>query len=408
MSTSYPLHKIRVALLENIHPEAARAFDDAGYSVETYPKALAGDELMKLAEEVHIIGIRSKTQLRRDFFEAAKRCWAVGCFCIGTNQVDLDSAAETGTVVFNAPFSNTRSVAEKTIAEIIGLARKAFDRNTQMHKGEWHKSAVGCHEVRGMTLGIVGYGRIGSQLSVLAEALGLRVVYFDIVDRLPMGNAKATRTLEELLETADVVSLHVPATPETKMMMGAEQMARMKKGAFLINNARGSVVDISALAAAIRSEHLGGAAIDVFPKEPQKNDDTFESELCGLPNVILSPHVGGSTVEAQYNIAVEVSGKLAKYMNNGSTTTAVNFPEVELPQLHDDHHRILHYHHNVPGVLSKLQALIASSGANVASQFLQSNPKYGYVISDVSKEHGEDLKRQLADVPETIRVRTLW
>jgi D-3-phosphoglycerate dehydrogenase len=408
MATSYPLHKIKVVLLESVHPRAVEALESQGYTVESHKAALSGRELIAAAGDASLLGIRSKTRLTPEFFEAAPRLWAVGCFCIGTNQVDLQAAAARGVTVFNAPFSNTRSVAEKTIAEIIALSRQLCDRSMQMHRGVWVKSAAGSHEIRGRTLGIVGYGRIGSQLSIMAEALGMRVVYFDIAERLPLGNAAAVRSLDALLEQSDVVTLHVPATESTRSMFGAAQFARMRKGAHFINNARGEVVDEGALAAALKSGHLGGAAVDVFGVEPESNDEPFTSPLIGLPNVILTPHIGGSTLEAQKNIADEVSSKLVKFMNNGSTATAVNFPEIDLPMLHAGHHRILHYHHNVPGVLSRLHAMIADLGVNIAAETLQSNPRYGYVILDVDPSRGEQLRDRLREIPETIRVRTLW
>lgn len=408
MATSYPLHKIKVVLLEGIHPRAVEALEAQGYTVELHKGALSGKQLIDVAGDASLLGIRSKTRLTPEFFDAATRLWAVGCFCIGTNQVDLDSAASKGIAVFNAPFSNTRSVAEKTIAEIISLSRRLCDRSMQMHRGVWDKSAAGSHEIRGRTLGIVGYGRIGSQLSVLAEALGMRVIYFDLADRLPLGNASPVRTLEALLQKSDVVTLHVPSTEATRGMFGAAQFAAMKKGAHFINNARGEVVDVDALAQAIKSGHLGGAAVDVFPVEPESNDEAFSTPLMGLSNVILTPHIGGSTLEAQSNIADEVSSKLVRFMNNGGTATAVNYPEIDLPVLHPGHHRILHYHHNVPGVLSKLHKMIADLGVNIVAETLQSNPRYGYVILDVDPNHGEQLKDRLREIPETIRVRALW
>ena len=408
METSYPLHKIKVVLLEGIHERAAMGLREAGYTVELLPHALTGDDLIEATHDAHLVGIRSKTQLGPAFFEAAKRLWAVGCFCIGTNQVDLDAASARGVAVFNAPFSNTRSVAEKTICEIIALHRRLFDRSAAMHRGEWMKSATGAHEIRGRTLGIVGYGRIGSQVSVLAEAMGMKVIYLDVVDCLPLGNATAVNSLDEILEQSDVVSLHVPATDDTSDLVGAAELKKMKPTSFLINNARGSVVDVDALAAAIRNGELAGAAVDVFPSEPKSNDETFTSPLAGVPNVLLSPHIGGSTEEAQVNIANEVSGKLVKLMNNGSTTGSVSLPQVELPMLHDAHHRVLHYHKNVPGVLSKLHQMLADLGVNVAAEYLHTDPHYGYVIIDIDGSNSEAVRAGLASIPETIRVRTLW
>lgn len=406
--TSYPLHKIKIVLLENIHPRAVECFQSEGYSVELHKGALSGRELIDAAGDAHLLGIRSKTTLTPEFFEKARRLWAVGCFCIGTNQVALDAAAERGVCVFNAPFSNTRSVAEMTIAEVIALHRGLVERSAQMHAGRWTKSADGFHEVRGRVLGLVGYGRIGSQVSVLAENLGLKVIYYDIADRLPLGNAQPVRSLGELLEKSDVVSLHVPETPATRNLIGAPELSRMKPGAALINNARGTVVDVDALAASIRSGHLSGAAVDVFPHEPESNSQPFDSPLRGLPGVILTPHIAGSTLEAQRNIAEEVSSKLVKYMNNGSTTGSVNFPEVDLPVLHAGHHRVLHLHRNVPGVLSRLHGLMADLGVNIAAETLQSNPRHGYVILDIDDRNSEAVREGLRGIPETVRVRTLW
>lgn len=408
MSTSYPLSKIKVVLLEGVHPRAAELFEAQGYTVECHAKALSGVDLERAAADASLLGIRSKTRLPADFFEKAPRLWAVGCFCIGTNQVDLAAAAERGVAVFNAPFSNTRSVAEITIAEVIALQRGLFPRSMRMHRGEWIKSAAGFHEVRGRTLGLVGYGRIGSQVSVLAESLGLRVIYFDTADRLPLGNAIAVKRLDDLLAQADIVSLHVPSTPQTKGMIGAREFGLMREGACFINNARGEVVDVAALAAALKSGRLSGAAVDVFPEEPEHNEQRFESPLLGLENVILTPHIAGSTEEAQRNIGEETAAKLIRYMNNGSTSTAVNVPEVELPMLHTGNHRILHYHQNVPGVLSKLHRLMADLGVNITAEYLQSNPKHSYVIMDIEPVEGDAVKEGLRKIPETIRVRTLW
>mgnify|MGYP006272364961 CR=1 FL=1 len=408
-ATSVPLEKIKVVLLEGVHPRAVEVFEKEGFTVETHKGALAGDDLLGAVKDASLIGIRSKTRLTREVFESARRLWAVGCFCIGTNQVDLEAAAERGVAVFNAPFSNTRSVAELVIAESIALHRKLFARSAAMHAGKWAKSASGSHEVRGRTMGIVGYGRIGSQVSVLAEAMGMRVVYHDITGTLPLGNAEPRDSLEAVLREADVVTLHVPATATTEGLIGAREIGLMKKGAFLINNARGSVVDLEALAAALDEGRLGGAAVDVFPEEPEAREAAFETPLAGLDNVILTPHVGGSTVEAQRNIAEEVGTKLVKLMNNGSTATSVNVPDAELPSLHEDHHRVLHFHRNVPGVLGKLNAVLAETGANVAAQYLQSDMHHSYVIIDVKSTGKSDTVREkLLEIPETIRVRLLW
>ncbi|MCA9542742.1 MAG: phosphoglycerate dehydrogenase [Myxococcales bacterium] len=409
VSTSYPLHKIKVVLLENIHPVAVANLEAAGFTVELHDRAYQGAELLAVAGDAHLIGIRSKTRLTEEFFQGATRLWGVGAFCIGTNQIDLQAAACHGVPVFNEAFSNTRSVAELVIAETVALHRSLCDRSAGMHLGQWRKTATGAHEIRGKTMGIVGYGRIGSQTSVLAEAMGMKVIYHDVVDVLPMGTATKADSLEALLAEADVVTLHVPATEQTKNMIRAEQLALMKRGAYLLNNARGDVVDVEALAAALKDGHLGGAAVDVFPREPGKNiSDEFDSPLRGLPNVILTPHIGGSTVEAQINIGQSVSARLAKLMNNGSTATAVNVPHVTLPKLEEDAHRVIHFHHNRPGVLGKINSLIAEMGANISSQYLRTDAKHGYLIIDISPEHGEALKDRLLAVPETIRVRTLW
>lgn len=398
----------RVVLLEGVHPAAAATLRGQGFEVHESRGALEGAALIDALRGAAILGIRSKTQLPGDVLEACPDLLAVGCFCIGTNQVDLAAAAQLGIAVFNSPFSNTRSVAELTIAEIIALHRRLFDKSVGMHHGRWDKSAAHAHEIRGRTLGIVGYGHIGSQLSVLAESMGMRVVYYDVAPRLPMGNAMPLGSLRELLETADVVSLHVPATPLTEGMIGEAELAAMRPGSFLINNARGSVVDLHALCAALRDGQVAGAAIDVFPDEPAANDATFSCELAGLPNVLLTPHIGGSTEEAQENIARDVSSKILRFMLNGSTTSSVNVPEVELPQLRSDQHRILHFHRNVPGVLSRMHSMLAARGVNINAEFLQSKGDLSYVILDVDPVEGEAVKDGMRQIPETIRVRTLW
>ncbi len=400
-----------MVLFENVHDRAAELLGARGYDVLRVSGSLTGDELAEAAADAHMVGIRSKTHLGAEFFDRARHLWAVGCFCIGTNQVDLEAAASRGVAVFNAPFSNTRSVAEKTLCEIIALSRRLFDRSRAMHEGRWLKSAAGAHEIRGRTLGIVGYGRIGSQLSVLAEAMGMRVLYHDVVDTLPLGNATAAASLEEVLERSDIVSLHVPATGATAGLIGAGEIARMKPGALFINNARGSVVDLDALAGALKGGHLGGAAIDVFPEEPAKNDDVFTTPLAGLENVILTPHIGGSTKEAQRNIAEEVGGKLVTLMDNGSTTTAVNLPEVQLPVLHEDHRRVLHIHENVPGVLMQVHAITSEMGINVAAEHMQSRGRLSYMIIDAAASADEAralCARLKADVPETVRARSIF
>ncbi len=427
MRTSYPKDKIRVLLLERIHPRAEELFAAEGFQVDRNSGALSGDALADAARDTHVLGLRSASDLRAPVLVQCPRLLTIGCFCIGTNQVDLRAANLAGVPVFNSPFSNTRSVAELTIAEIVALHRRLTDKTAQMHAGVWDKSAAGAHEVRGRTLGIVGYGRIGSQVSVLAESMGMRVIFHDTAAVLPLGNARPVRTLDELLAQADVVSLHVPATRATERLIGPRQLAAMRPGAFLINNARGGVVDVGALAAALRQGRLGGAALDVFPAEPARNGEAFECELRGLPNVILTPHVAGSTEEAQESIAVDVATKLIRFVNNGSTTGSVNCPQVDLPEqsgtgvppVSSEHeqdgraiphrrHRILHFHRNVPGVLSKMHAIIAEVGANIAAEYLQTNPEVGYVVLDVDPTNAAPIVDRLKAIPETIRVRLLW
>lgn len=405
--TSYPRDKINVALLEGVHALGVEALRERGYSVRALEDAPARNELAGILEHTHILGIRSRTRVTAEMLGRAPRLWAIGCFCIGTNQVDLAAAAARGVTVFNAPFANTRSVAEVTIAEVVALHRRLFDRSASLHAGRWVKSAAGAHEVRGRTLGIIGYGRIGSQVSVLGEAMGMRVVFYDVANVMPLGNAQRMESLRGALGCADVVTLHVPEAARTRGMIGAAELAEMKPGALLINNARGSVVDLDALAGAIGEGRLGGAAVDVFPEEPASKEAAFTCPLVGLDNVILTPHVGGSTVEAQRAIAEEVAGKLGRFMDNGSTQSAVNMPEVDLPVLHPELDRILHYHRNVPGVLGKINAAIAELGVNIAAEHLQSSATHSYVILDVDAGRDMEIRDRLAAIPETIRVRTI-
>jgi D-3-phosphoglycerate dehydrogenase / 2-oxoglutarate reductase len=409
--TSFAKNKMKIVLLEGIHSSAVEAFKADGYTdVEYFEKSMPEAQLIEAVRDAHLAGIRSATQLTAKVFAGANRLIAVGCFCIGTNQVDLDAAQEHGVAVFNAPFSNTRSVAELVLAEIILLMRGIPMRNAAAHRGQWLKTAAGSREARGKTLGIVGYGHIGTQVGVLAESLGMQVVFFDIEMKLAMGNARQMPTLESLLEISDVVTLHVPQTPQTAKMIDAAALARMKEGAGLVNAARGSVVEIDALVEALQSKHIGGAALDVFPKEPKGAHDEFVSPLRGMDNVILTPHVGGSTIEAQRDIGIEVSGKLLKYSNNGSTLGAVNFPEVSLPA-HPGQHRLLHIHRNQPGVLSKVNAIFSEQRINIAGQYLQTNSKIGYVVIDIETEEravSQKLKRQLDQVDGTIRTRVLY
>jgi len=400
--------KIRFLLLEGVHKNALDVLSNNGYTnIEYLRGALDEDALIEKIKDAHFVGIRSRTQLTEKVFAAASKLIAVGCFCIGTNQVDLKAAMKRGIPVFNAPFSNTRSVAELVLGELILLLRGIPEKNFLVHRGGWSKSAEGSYEARGKTLGIVGYGSIGSQLSVLAESLGMHVIYFDVVTKLPLGNARQVGSMDELLATSDVVTLHVPELPSTKDMMGATEFAKMKKGAIFINAARGTTVDIEALADAIKSKHLNGAAIDVFPKEPKANDEIFESALRGLDNVILTPHIGGSTLEAQANIGLEVAEKFARYSDSGATITAVNFPEVAVPQTAGKH-RLLHIHNNVPGVLSAINLVFAENGINISAQSLMTNDAIGYLVMDVDAEYSELALQKLQQVNGTIRTRVLF
>jgi D-3-phosphoglycerate dehydrogenase len=409
--TSLDKASISVLLLEGVHPSAAELFAADGYSqVVAHDKALPPERLAAALAGVHILGIRSRTQLTADVLAAADRLMVVGCFCIGTNQVDLATARRRGIPVFNAPFSNTRSVAELVLAEIVLLLRGIPHKNAAAHRGEWIKSAAGSHEARGKTLGIVGYGHIGTQVGLLAEAFGMQVLFFDVVTKLALGNAQPVRSLDELLARADVVTLHVPETPQTRWLVGPAQIARMKAGASLVNASRGTVVDIDALAAALRSGHLAGAAVDVFPVEPEANGEPFVSPLCAFDNVILTPHIGGSTAEAQQNIGAEVAEKLLRYSNNGSTLTAVDFPEVSLPA-HQGKHRLLHIHRNQPGMLSQVNDVFSRHRVNVAAQHLQTDAEIGYVVIDVDPGARDDtrgLLAELAGIAGTIRTRVLY
>ncbi len=409
--TSLDKNKIKILLLEGIHPSAVEAFRADGYTeIDYHPKSMPEEQLVEAIGDAYFVGIRSATEMTARVFAGAPKLTGVGCFCIGTNQVDLDAARDRGIPVFNAPFSNTRSVAELVLAETILLLRGIPARNASTHRGGWIKTAAGSHEVRGKVLGIVGYGHIGTQVGLLAEALGMHVIYYDVDAKLALGNARPVATLETLLAMSDVVTLHVPETPQTFQMIGAPQLAAMKPGAKLINAARGTIVDIDALAAALIANHLSGAAIDVFPVEPKTAKDEFLSPLRGLDNVLLTPHVGGSTEEAQQNIGLEVAGKLIKYSNNGSTLSAVNFPEVSLPE-HPGKQRLLHIHRNQPGVLSRINAVFSEREINIAGEYLQTNAKIGYVVIDIeSAEETEpmQLKRMLDEVPGTIRTRILY
>lgn len=405
--TSFPKSEIKILLLENVHRSADELFGAEGFQIERASGALREDELVERVRDVHVLGIRSKTRITPRVLDAGRRLLAVGAFCIGTNQIDLAHANARGVPVFNAPFSNTRSVAEMVLAETIILSRQLFDRSREVHDGTWRKLATNCHEIRGKTLGIVGYGHIGRQVGVLAEMVGMHVVFFDIAARLPMGNNRAVPGLAELLASSDFVTLHVPETPQTRLMIGATELAQMKPGSFLLNASRGTVVDLDALADAVRRGHLAGAAVDVYPEEPETNSDGFASVLRGLPNVVLTPHIGGSTEEAQEAIGREVSGALTKFINNGATTGAVNFPQLEMPQARDTH-RILNIHRNVPGVVRDITAIISERGANIHAQMLATDPVIGYLIMDLDQAVSHEVKKAVAALDTSLRTRILY
>ncbi|ADN74899.1 D-3-phosphoglycerate dehydrogenase [Ferrimonas balearica DSM 9799] len=404
---SFDKNKLKVLLLEGVHPQAEKVFAEAGYTqVESLKGSLSEAELIEKIRDVHFVGIRSRTQLSETVLNAAEKLVAIGCFCIGTNQVSLSTAELAGIPVFNAPFSNTRSVAELVLGEILLLLRGIPEKNALAHRGTWLKSASNSYEARGKVLGIIGYGHIGTQLGVLAEGLGMRVKFYDIENKLPLGNAYQVGSLTALLNEADVVSLHVPETVATKNLMSERELAAMKPGSILINASRGTVVEIDALCHSLRSGHLAGAAIDVFPVEPKSNDDPFVSPLTEFDNVILTPHVGGSTQEAQANIGLEVASKLVKYSDNGSTLSAVNFPEVSLPG-HSGTSRLLHVHRNQPGILIQINQAFAEKGINISAQYLQTTPEIGYVVMDVDTNQADQALEQMKNIPGTIRARLL-
>ncbi|MCX2739675.1 phosphoglycerate dehydrogenase [Pontibacter anaerobius] len=407
MAISYPKNRISVLLLENVHPQAVELFRQEGYQVETVSGALSEDELCEKIKNVSILGIRSKTHVTRRVLEHANRLMCVGAFCIGTNQIDLDACLEAGITVFNAPYSNTRSVVELAIGEIIMLSRNVTDKSNKMHQGKWDKSAKGSFEVRDKKLGIVGYGNIGAQLSVLAEAMGMEVYYYDVVEKLQLGNARKVSFLPELLEKADIVTLHVDGRPENKNMFGAEEFAAMKEGAIFLNLSRGHVVDITALVQSINSGKISGAGVDVFPEEPATNSEPFESELRGLPNVILTPHIGGSTSEAQENIANFVPNRIMDYINSGNTYGSVNFPNLQLPELKNAH-RLIHIHANVPGVLANINQVLAKNQVNILGQYLKTNERVGYVITDIDKAYDKQVVSDMRQVAHTIKFRILY
>ena len=400
--------KIKFVLFEGVHQNALDVLHAAGYTnIDYYKKALDGEALIEAIKDAHFIGLRSRTHLTKEVLEKAPKLVAIGCFCIGTNQVDLAAAKQRGIPVFNAPFSNTRSVAELVLGEIILLMRQVAKANMEVHRGVWNKSASGANEVRNKKLGIIGYGHIGSQLSVIAESLGMNVYFYDIENKLPLGNAQQVASLEELLSSCDVISLHVPENDSTKNLMNKERIGQLKEGAVLINAARGTVVDIDALAARLADGSLRGAAIDVFPEEPASINDHFESPLRQFDNVILTPHIGGSTAEAQANIGTEVANKFVKYSDNGSTLSAVNFPEVSLP-VHTKAKRLLHIHENRPGILNKINQVFVDLNVNIASQFLQTDPKIGYVVIDVELDDAHAALEQLKAIDGTIKARVLY
>lgn len=403
---SYPKNRIKMLLLENVHPDAFASLSDAGFTVETVKHSLSEEELIEKIRGVHVLGIRSKTQVTEKVLEAANKLMVVGAFCIGTTQIDLESCKKKGVVVFNAPYSNTRSVVELAIGEIIMLMRSVFTRSTEIHNGQWNKTAANSREVRGKNLGIVGYGNIGKQLSVLAEALGMHVYYYDVNDQLALGNAIKCNTLEELLNISDVVTLHIDDNKANLNFIGEREINQMKDGAIFINLARGFVVDIAALAKALKSGKIAGAAVDVFPEEPASNG-IFETELKGLNNVILTPHVGGSTEEAQRNIAEFVPNKIMDYMNSGNTVDAVNFPNIRLPKQNKSH-RFLHIHKNVPGIMAKVNKVLAEYELNITGQYLSTDNEVGYVISDVDKEYNKDVIKELKKIENTIKFRVLY
>jgi D-3-phosphoglycerate dehydrogenase len=395
---------MKVLLLENIHPLARDLFLKEGFTVDTLKGALTEDELIQKLPGYDVLGIRSKTYLTEKVFAAAKSVTTVGCFCVGTNQVDLKAARDHGVVVFNAPFSNTRSVAEMVISEIVMLSRKLGTRNNEMHQGIWNKSSAQCYEVRGKTLGIIGYGNIGTQVSMLAEAMGMRVCFYDVVSKLPLGNAKPLSTLEELLGASDFVTIHVPALETTKNMIGETELKQMKPGSYLINNARGDVVDIPALEAAIKSKHLAGCAIDVYPEEPENNIPNFPSPMKGLENVILTPHIGGATEEAQVNIGREVASTLIRFMKTGSTLHAVNFPQVEIPFTRDTT-RLSNVHKNVKGVLKDINRILSEYGANIQAQSLHTDSELGYLVVDLNQPITDDLINSIQALKTAVRTR---
>jgi D-3-phosphoglycerate dehydrogenase len=407
-TTSYPKDKIKVLFLENISEKAVQYFKLQGYAdVKKVAGALSEEELIKVIKDVHILGIRSKTFISKKVLDSAKKLQAIGCFCIGTNQVDMKACKQKGVAVFNAPYSNTRSVAELVIGSSIMLIRKIIDKNKAAHEGIWNKDAKGSFELRGKTIGLIGYGNIGMQTSIMAEAMGMKVKFYDVETKLPLGNAIAVKSIKELVSSSDIISLHVPETSQTKNLINKEVIKQIKPGAILINYARGEVVDLDALAEALKSKHLSGAAIDVYPWEPEKNGDKFETPLQGLSNVILTPHIGGSTEEAQENIGEDVSIKLYQYLERGVSNGSHSIPAISLPPV-DGAHRILHIHNNVPGVLSAINTVMSKNKINIVGQYLKTNEEIGYVVLDVDSKLSKQALALLKEVKETIRVRLLY
>ena len=408
LKTSFPKDKMKIVLLENISQSAVDSFKKAGYTqIEQYTSALSGEELDDVLKEAKVVCVRSKTQLSQEVITKAKKLVAIGCFCIGTNQVDLEAANKAGVCVFNAPFSNTRSVAELVIASAIMLIRKIPDKNRAAHAGEWDKDSTNAHEIRGKRLGIVGYGRIGSQVSILAEAMGLRVFYYDVENKLPLGNAEEISDLKSLIEHCDIITLHVPGTKQTKNLFDKQVLNWFQKGQLLVNMSRGDVVDISAFKEALEEKRIGGAAVDVFPKEPKNKSEEFTSPLQNVSNVILTPHIGGSTEEAQWNIGLDVSSKLIKYIESGASLGSKSIPELSLPKI-EDTHRILHIHKNVSGVLSEINSIISKLDVNILGQYLSTNLEVGYVVLDISKNNSLDTLKEFKRIDNTIKMRILY
>ncbi len=398
---------INVLLLENIHPDAVKIYQDEGITVKTVAGSLNEEELCKQIKDVSILGIRSKTQVTERVFKCAGQLLAIGAYCIGTNQIDIDACSKRGVIVFNAPYSNTRSVVELVLGEIIMLIRGVFDRSAKLHQGIWDKSASGTFEIRGKKLGIIGYGNIGAQLSVVAEAVGMKVYYYDLVEKLALGNARKCDSMEELLTKVDVVTVHVDGSPENRGLIGAKQFKIMKNGSVFLNLSRGFVVDMDALVDNIKVGKIRGAAVDVFPDEPKHNNERFRSELQQLPNVILTPHIGGSTEEAQRNIAEFVTGKIIDFVYNGGTALSVNFPNLQLPEIRAAH-RLIHLHRNVPGILAKVNNILAAHSINIVGQYLKTNENIGYVITDISREYGSKVITEIKNIPGTIHFRILY